>query len=81
MMLLDELRFQQQRFGLGGGGPDLDIGDQRDQAGDAGGQLAGSVEIRADALLEAERFADVEQLAAGAAKQIDPRLIREGLLA
>ncbi len=59
---LDQVRFEQQRLGLGGGRDELDLRGRGDHAHDARG-VPGHARIRDDALADALRLADVEHLA------------------
>ena len=60
-MLLDEVVFEQQRLGLGVGDRDLDARDVADQRLHFRIDIAGE-EVVADAVAQAARLADVQQL-------------------
>src|SRR5689334_16081888 len=69
-MLLDEVVLEQQRFGLGVGDGDFDVGDLLDERRDPRFHLA-RTEVRAHTVLEAARLADVQDLAFAAVHAID----------
>ncbi len=69
---LDELLLGEQRLGLGLGRDELDVADLADHRG------ARAAEVAADALADRERLADVEDLAAPVAEQVDARGVGQG---
>ncbi len=71
-MLLDEVVFEQQRFGVGVGDRHLDVRDLLDEREGLRLHLAGA-EVAADAIFQAARLADVQQLAFAAVHAIDAR--------
>ena len=78
-MLLDEVVFEQQRFGLGVGDRDLDACDMPDQRLHLGIDVARE-EIVAHAIAQAARLADIQKLAVFGVHAIDagpPRQIRD----
>jgi hypothetical protein len=68
---LDELLLGEQCLGLGLGGDELDVADLRDH------RRPRLAEVTGDPLLDAERLADVEDLALGVAEQVDAGGIRQ----
>ena len=67
---LDQIGFEQQRFGLGLGGDELHRRRRRDHAHDAA-VVAGRPRIGGDPLLDVLRLADVEHVALGVDHAID----------
>ena len=76
--LLDQVGFEQQRFGLGRGRHDLDIDGRRDHALDPR-RLAGRAGIGRQALAHALGLADVEHVALGTEHAIDAGAVRRVL--
>ena len=75
---LDQVGFQQQRFGLGRGGDEQHLRRLGDHARDAVG-VAGRLGIGRDALLQALGLADIEHVALGIQHAIDARRVGQGL--
>jgi hypothetical protein len=72
---LDQVRFEEQRLGLGCCGDELDRRCHRDHAGDAR-HLPGRPRIGQHALADVLGLADVEYVAACADHAVDARLLR-----
>jgi hypothetical protein len=68
---LDQVGFQQQRFGLGDGRDEFDRMGQRDHALDAG-VVPGRTRVGDDPLPDVLRLADIKHLAGGIEHPIDP---------
>ena len=69
--LLDQIGFQQQRFGLGRGGDDLDGDGRGDHAQDARRQRRVDARIGRKALADVLRLADIEHVAGGIEHAVD----------
>ena len=76
-MALDEVLLEVQRLGLALGDDHLDPVDPLDQLLDPGAHVAAPVEVAAHAGPERLRLADVEDVVAVAAKEIDARARRQ----
>ena len=69
--LLDQIGFQQQRFGLGRGGDDLDRHGRRDHAQDARRQRRVDAGVGGEPLADVLRLADIEHVAGGIEHAVD----------
>src|SRR5258707_6282940 len=70
---------QMERLDLAGGDDHLDVGDSRRQLLDLRPPVAGLLEVRPHTRGQRLRLADVEDVAAGVAAQVDARLRRQRL--
>ena len=70
--LLDQIGFQQQRFGLGRGGDDLDRYRRRDHPQDPRRQRGVDAGIGSKPLANVFRLADVQHVASGIEHAVDP---------
>ena len=69
--LLDQIGFQQQRFGLGRGGDDLDRHGRGDHAQDARRQRRVDAGVGGQPLADVFRLADIEHVAGGIEHAVD----------
>ncbi len=69
--LLDQVRFQQQRFGFGHGRDNLDIGGRGDHAQDARRQRRASPRVGGQALFDVLGLADIEHVVGGVEHAVD----------
>ena len=76
-VLLDQVAFEQERLELGVGDDELEIGDARDHLARLRREAVGRAEVGADAVLEAARLADIDDLVADL-HQVDARLVGQG---
>ena len=75
---LDQIGFEQQRFGLGAGNDEFERAGRRDHALDAGIE-AGRTRIGANAVFDVLRLADIEHVAARIDHAVDAGLGRREL--
>ena len=71
--MLDQVALQDQRLHLVGGLDELEVGHAADQVGDPGGLRVARREIGAQPVAQAERLADVDDLADLVAHEVHAR--------
>ncbi len=71
---LDQIGFEQQRVGFGRRRDEFHLGRRRDHAGDAV-RLSGELGVAGDALFQASRLADIEQLAVAVIHAVNARTV------
>ena len=77
LVLLDQVRLEDERLGLVVGDDELEIGNPRDQLLGLGIHRPGGLKVLAHTLAEALRLADIDDFTTGILVEIDSRVERQ----